>query len=122
MAKLDTNLFFMPARKLAERIQAGKLTSVDLTAGYLDRLERFGPRLNAVVTVMREAAMAEARAADKEIKAGSRAARSTAFRMASRICSRPRASPPPGVRRPIATRSSRRTPRSSTGCATRAPS
>jgi aspartyl-tRNA(Asn)/glutamyl-tRNA(Gln) amidotransferase subunit A len=70
MAKLDTNLFFMPARKLAERIQAGKLTSVDLTAGYLDRLERFGPRLNAVVTVMREAAMAEARAADKEIKAG----------------------------------------------------
>jgi aspartyl-tRNA(Asn)/glutamyl-tRNA(Gln) amidotransferase subunit A len=36
----------------------------------LDRLERLGPSYNAVVTVLREAALAEARLRDMELKAG----------------------------------------------------
>jgi aspartyl-tRNA(Asn)/glutamyl-tRNA(Gln) amidotransferase subunit A len=36
----------------------------------LDRLRRIGPRFNAVVTLMRDSAMREARAADREIRAG----------------------------------------------------
>src|SRR5207302_324547 len=41
-----------------------------LTEAYLDRLERHGPRLNALVTPLREGALREARAADEEIRAG----------------------------------------------------
>ena len=70
MAELDPSVFFLPVRELAGRIRQRKLSPVALTEGVLDRLERIGPRLNAVVTVMRESALAEARAAEAEIAAG----------------------------------------------------
>ena len=47
-----------------------KVTSVALTEAYLDRLEKLGPKLNAVVLVTRDLALKEAREADKEIAAG----------------------------------------------------
>nr|MCV5143179.1 amidase family protein [Escherichia coli] len=37
---------------------------------YLDRLESIGPRLGAVVTVMREAALEEARERERELRRG----------------------------------------------------
>ncbi len=37
---------------------------------YLDRLKKFGPKLNCVVTITEELALAQAAQADKEIKAG----------------------------------------------------
>jgi aspartyl-tRNA(Asn)/glutamyl-tRNA(Gln) amidotransferase subunit A len=42
---------------------------VALTELFLSRLERIGPSLNAVVTLMRDSATAEARAAEREIAA-----------------------------------------------------
>lgn len=66
----DENLLFLPVRELAARLQARRVTSVALTEQCLDRLETIGPKLNAVVTVMRTSALAEARAADAEIRAG----------------------------------------------------
>jgi aspartyl-tRNA(Asn)/glutamyl-tRNA(Gln) amidotransferase subunit A len=64
------DILFAPVRQLAESIRAGKLSPVELAEAYLDRLEKIGPKLGAVVTVMRELALGEARAAEREIKAG----------------------------------------------------
>ena len=67
---LDDGVFFLPVRELSARIRARRLRPTDLAAGCLERLERLGPRYNAVVTLMRDSAMAEARAAEREIAAG----------------------------------------------------
>ena len=45
--------YFLPVRDLGARLRSGSLTSVQLTQGCLDRLQRIGPRYNAVVTVER---------------------------------------------------------------------
>ena len=67
---LDDAVYFLPVRELASRIRARKLSPVALTEGVLDRLDRIGPRYNAVVTRMSDSALAEARAAEREIAAG----------------------------------------------------
>jgi aspartyl-tRNA(Asn)/glutamyl-tRNA(Gln) amidotransferase subunit A len=67
---IDRSVSFLPVRELAARIQSKKLTSVELTEACLDRLDKVGRKYNAVVTLMRDSALAEARAADGEIKAG----------------------------------------------------
>jgi aspartyl-tRNA(Asn)/glutamyl-tRNA(Gln) amidotransferase subunit A len=61
---------FLPVSELAQRIRAGKLSSVTLTQLSLDRLQTLGGRYHAVVTLMRDSALREAREADREIKAG----------------------------------------------------
>jgi aspartyl-tRNA(Asn)/glutamyl-tRNA(Gln) amidotransferase subunit A len=65
---LDT--LFLPARTLGEMIRARRLDPVELAEAYLARLESIGPRLNAVVTVTRERALAEARQAKADLAAG----------------------------------------------------
>ncbi len=67
---LGDDVLFAPIRTLAERIRAGQLSPVALTEACLDRLQRFGPRLGALVTLMRDTALAEARSAEREIRAG----------------------------------------------------
>jgi aspartyl-tRNA(Asn)/glutamyl-tRNA(Gln) amidotransferase subunit A len=67
---LDDATFFLPVRELGARIRQKKLTSVELTTGCLDRLEKLGPKYNAVVTLMRDSALAEAKARDGELAAG----------------------------------------------------
>ena len=67
---IDHSVFFLPVRELAARIKSKKLTSTELTEACLDRLDKVGRRYNAVVTLMRDSALAEARVADNEIKAG----------------------------------------------------
>lgn len=61
---------FAPVRQLGERLRAGQVSPVALAELFLDRLERFGPRFNAVVTVTRERALEEARRAEREIAGG----------------------------------------------------
>src|SRR5215475_11190841 len=61
---------FLPVSELAKRIESKKLSSADLTKAYLDRSEKFGPRLNAYATLTPEIAMQQAEAADKEIRRG----------------------------------------------------
>lgn len=67
---LTEDTFFSPVAELAAQIRARKLSPVELTEGYLARLERFGARLGAVANVMRASALREARQAEKEIRAG----------------------------------------------------
>ncbi len=67
-----TSKLFLPVRELAALLDQRKTTSVDLTEESLSRLETLGPKFNAVVTVMRESALAEARAADAALRRGER--------------------------------------------------
>ena len=56
--------------ELSRRLGAGEISPVELAAIALDRLERTGQELNAVVTVTRERATAEARRAERELRTG----------------------------------------------------
>jgi aspartyl-tRNA(Asn)/glutamyl-tRNA(Gln) amidotransferase subunit A len=67
---LSDEILFLPASELAKRIQSKALSPVDLTKAYLDRSEKIGPKLNAYALLTPEIALAEAEAADKEIKRG----------------------------------------------------
>jgi aspartyl-tRNA(Asn)/glutamyl-tRNA(Gln) amidotransferase subunit A len=64
------DILFSSVRALGESIRTRKLSPVELTEAYLKRLETIGPKLNAVVTVTRELALAQAKGAEKEIAAG----------------------------------------------------
>ncbi len=63
-------LAFYSIGQLAALIRARKITSVELTKMYLDRLKRYGPKLECVITLTEERAMKQARHADEEIAAG----------------------------------------------------
>ena len=69
-ARVDPGALFLPIRDLAKRIRARELSPVALTEASLERLERLGPRYNAVVSLMRESATVEALQAEREIAAG----------------------------------------------------
>jgi aspartyl-tRNA(Asn)/glutamyl-tRNA(Gln) amidotransferase subunit A len=63
-------VIFTSVRELAALVRARKISPVELAEHFLVRLERLGPRYNAVVTVMREHALTQARRAEGEIAAG----------------------------------------------------
>jgi aspartyl-tRNA(Asn)/glutamyl-tRNA(Gln) amidotransferase subunit A len=67
---ITDDVIFASVRSIAESIRTRKISPVELTEMYLDRLEKIGPRLNALVTVTRDLALRQARAAEKEIAAG----------------------------------------------------
>src|SRR5262249_28048105 len=68
--QITEDTLFASGRDLAALIRARKISPVALTEAYLARLEKLGPKLGAVVTVTRELALKEARAAEAEIRAG----------------------------------------------------
>ena len=59
-----TELAFFPATKQAGLIRDGKVSAVELTEVYLERIARIDPEVNSFVTVRGEEAVADARAAD----------------------------------------------------------
>jgi aspartyl-tRNA(Asn)/glutamyl-tRNA(Gln) amidotransferase subunit A len=67
---LSEDVFFQTVRELGDRIRSRELSPVELTEGFLDRGEKLGSKLNAYSTLTRELALGQARAAEKEIKAG----------------------------------------------------
>jgi Asp-tRNA(Asn)/Glu-tRNA(Gln) amidotransferase A subunit family amidase len=67
----ETDIAFAPVSLLSEWIKSRQITSERLTSIYLKRLETFDPKLHCVITLTREHALKQARAADREIAAGS---------------------------------------------------
>lgn len=67
---MSDDILFSSVRSLGDAIKRRKLSPVELTNAYLTRLETIGPQLGAVVTITRELALQQARAAEKEIAAG----------------------------------------------------
>jgi amidase len=59
------DLDFASALDAALAIRAGQVSSVELTTRMLDRIARLNPKLNAIVVVTADAAVARARAADE---------------------------------------------------------
>src|SRR4051812_32502386 len=64
------DLAFEPVTVLATLLESRRVSSTDLTRMYLARLKKYGDQLHCVVTLTEELALAQAAAADKEIKAG----------------------------------------------------
>jgi Asp-tRNA(Asn)/Glu-tRNA(Gln) amidotransferase A subunit family amidase len=54
----------------APLVASGQRTSVELTAAYLERIDAVDSRLNAFITVMRDDALRDARAADAAVTRG----------------------------------------------------
>jgi Asp-tRNA(Asn)/Glu-tRNA(Gln) amidotransferase A subunit family amidase len=63
-------LAFFSFPQLASLIKNKKITSVDLTKFFIDRLKKFGDTLHCVISITEDIAMREAAEADKEISAG----------------------------------------------------
>ena len=64
------DLAFATVPQLAELIRTKKVSPVELTRMYLDRLKRIGPKLLCVVTLTKDLAMKQAQDAEREIKSG----------------------------------------------------
>ena len=67
---MDENLAFAPATELRDLIAARKVSSVELTELYYGRIEKLDSRLNAYLTLTRDQAMRDARAADEAVSRG----------------------------------------------------
>src|SRR4030081_3827980 len=63
-------LAFLPITELSKRIEAKKLSPVELTQYFLDRSQKFGPRYNAYALLTPEIALTQAKTAEKEIQRG----------------------------------------------------
>jgi Asp-tRNA(Asn)/Glu-tRNA(Gln) amidotransferase A subunit family amidase len=66
----DVDIAFAPVWQLADWIRSRQLTSLRLTEIYLTRLETLDAKLRSVITLTRDHALKQARAADAEIAAG----------------------------------------------------
>lgn len=65
-----SDIAFLPAHRLAALVKERRITSVQLTDIYLERLKRLNPTLLCAVTIMESQARAEAARADEEIRSG----------------------------------------------------
>lgn len=70
MPENKNDLAFYSIPELAGLIRYKKITSVELTTFFLNRLKKWGDTLECVVTLTEDTALAQARRADEEIKKG----------------------------------------------------
>lgn len=66
----DDDLAFAPMTELSSLLRSRKISSVELTSLYLERLKRFDPVLKCVITLTEELALRQAETADREIASG----------------------------------------------------
>jgi len=70
LPKNKSDLAFYPVHQLASLIKNKKITSVELTQLFLDRLRKHGDRLECVITITDSLALAHAKRADNELQKG----------------------------------------------------
>jgi Asp-tRNA(Asn)/Glu-tRNA(Gln) amidotransferase A subunit family amidase len=66
----DQDIAYATVARLSRWIETRQLSSERLTHIYLDRLQRFDPKLRCVITLTSDQALEQARQADREISAG----------------------------------------------------
>jgi Asp-tRNA(Asn)/Glu-tRNA(Gln) amidotransferase A subunit family amidase len=66
----DEDIAFAPVSQLSRWIESRQLSSERLTRIYLERLQRFQPKINCVITLTADLALSQAKRADAEIAAG----------------------------------------------------
>ncbi len=67
MADLSSDIFFGTISEISAKLRAKEFSAVELTRAFCDRLERFGPRYNAVAVSLREQAIRQARDVDDDL-------------------------------------------------------
>ena len=67
---LPEEILFQSVTELAVQIRNRRISPVELTESYLERIHRHSPRLNAFETVTDDLALQQARAAQADITAG----------------------------------------------------
>jgi aspartyl-tRNA(Asn)/glutamyl-tRNA(Gln) amidotransferase subunit A len=70
MAEIGNDVFFSTIGELNARLAAREISAVELARAFTERLERLGPRYNALVLGLRQEALRQAREVDKDIKRG----------------------------------------------------
>ena len=69
-ASQSNELCFMPAVELAARIRRKDVSAREVMAAHLSQIERVNPRVNAIVTLVADRAMADAARADEATARG----------------------------------------------------
>ena len=67
---MTQELHYLTIREAADLISSGKLSPVELTQAFLDRIEKTDGRLHSYITILAEQALEEARIAEAEIRQG----------------------------------------------------
>jgi len=67
---MTANPVFLSIRSLGDLVRTRKVSPVEITRIFLNRLEEMGPKYNAVVTVTRDLALQQAKHAESEIGSG----------------------------------------------------
>jgi aspartyl-tRNA(Asn)/glutamyl-tRNA(Gln) amidotransferase subunit A len=70
MREWSDDLFFSTIGELSAKLKARELSAAELTRAFVDRLEKLGPRYNALALTLRESALKRAHDVDSEIKRG----------------------------------------------------
>ncbi len=70
MAAIANDVFFSTIPELNARLRDREFTAVELTRAFADRLEKIGPRFNALALPLRELALRKAENVDDDIKRG----------------------------------------------------
>jgi len=116
---------FLGPAELAGLIRARELSTEETMAACLEQIGRTNPRVNAIVTLVPERAMRDARAADERLAEalawGMMSARSMACRWPTRTWHRPGELVPRSAPSSTKTSSLMRTPSSSSACDAPAP-
>jgi aspartyl-tRNA(Asn)/glutamyl-tRNA(Gln) amidotransferase subunit A len=67
---MDDSVFFATITELNDRLRKREFSAVELARAFCDRLEKLGPRYNALALLLRESAVAQARDVDGDLKRG----------------------------------------------------
>src|SRR5579871_3520014 len=67
-ASIPDDIFFSSITEINEKLKAREFSVVELTKAFCDRLERIGPRYNALALPLREHAIRAAKDVDGDIK------------------------------------------------------
>jgi len=68
MADVNSDVFFATIPELNARLRKKEFSCVELTRAFVDRLERQGPRYNALALLLKEQAIKKAKDVDSELK------------------------------------------------------
>ena len=69
-ATSDTEICFLPATEMARLLRSKELSAVEVMAAHLKQIERVNPKMNAIVTLVAERALEQAREADAALARG----------------------------------------------------
>jgi aspartyl-tRNA(Asn)/glutamyl-tRNA(Gln) amidotransferase subunit A len=68
MATFSDDIFYATLTELNAKLRAREFSAEELTRAFCDRLEKLGPRLNALALSLRDTALAKARDVDGDIR------------------------------------------------------